>query len=241
MKKLLFAFTLLLTAFVAQAQTADEIIAKNIAATGGAAFDKLKSMKVEMSMTVQAAPGMVIPMTMTTVHKKAMRIDVSLMGMTQTTCVNGDKGWGNNPFQGQMEAEALTADQVNELKLQMDLKGHLNGYKEKGYTAEYLGKEDVDGTELHKIKLVMSPTHTQYYLIDPETFLDVKSISVITVDGKEVQSETTMSDFKTVDGLTMAHTIEQGNPMTGATVMKITSLVINPEVDEKIFEMPAKK
>lgn len=241
MKKLFFGICFLFAALLSQAQTADEIISKNVAATGGAAWDKLKAMKMDMSMTSQAAPGMTIPLTMTTVHKKAMRMDVTLMGMTQSTCVNGDNGWSTNPFAGQMDAEALTADQVKELKQQTDLAGYLNGYKEKGYTAEYLGKEDVEGTELHKIKLVISPTHVQYSLIDPETFMEVKTISVVTADGKEVSSESMMSDFKTVDGLTFAHTIEQNNPMMGPTVMKVTSLIINPEVDEKIFEMPAKK
>jgi Outer membrane lipoprotein-sorting protein len=241
MKKIILGICLLFSALVSQAQTADEIIAKHVAATGGSAWDKLKTIKMDMSMTSQAAPGMAIPMSMTVVHKKAMRMDVSLMGMTQSSCINGDKGWANNPFQGQMDAEPLTADQVKEMKEQTDLAGHLNGYKEKGYTAEYIGKEDVEGTELHKIKLTLSPTHTQYSLIDPESFMEVKQISVVTVDGKEVTSESVMSDYKTIEGITMPYTIEQNNPMMGATVMKVTKLEINPSVDEKIFEMPAKK
>ncbi|MEY3240402.1 MAG: hypothetical protein RIR11_1840 [Bacteroidota bacterium] len=241
MKKIILGICLLFSAFVSHAQTADEIIAKHVEATGGSAWDKLKTVKMDMSMTSQAAPGMVIPMSITTVHKKAMRMDVSLMGMTQSSCINGDKGWATNPFQGQMDAEPLTADQVKEMKEQTDLAGHLNGYKEKGYTAEYLGKEDVEGTELHKIKLTMSPTHIQYSLIDPESYMEVKQISVVTVDGKEVTSESMMSDYKTIEGLTMPYTVEQNNPMMGATVMKVTKLEINPSVDEKIFEMPAKK
>jgi hypothetical protein len=241
MKKIILGICLLFSALVSHAQTADEIIAKHVAATGGSAWDKLKTIKMDMSMTSQAAPGMVIPMSITTVNKKAMRMDVSLMGMTQSSCINGDKGWANNPFQGQMDAEPLTADQVKEMKEQTDLAGHLNGYKEKGYTAEYLGKEDVEGTDLHKIKLTLSPTHTQYSLIDPESFMEVKQISVVTVDGKEVTSESIMSDYTTIEGITMPYTIEQNNPMMGATVMKVTKLEINPTVDEKIFEMPAKK
>ncbi len=241
MKKLIFGICILFSVAFAQAQSADDIISKHVAATGGSAWEKVKTMKMDMSMTSQAAPGMTIPMNMTFVHKKAMRMDVTVMGMTQSVCINGDKGWGNNPFAGQIDAEPLTADVVKEMKDQTDLAGHLNGYKEKGYTAEYLGKEDLEGTDVHKIKLVISPTHIQYSLIDPETFLEIKNISVVTADGKETTSESVMSNFKTVDGLTMAHTIEQNNPMMGATVMTVTSLVINPEIDEKIFEIPVKK
>jgi hypothetical protein len=239
--KFIFSICILFATTFAQAQTADEIINKHVAATGGAAWDKLKAMKMDMEMTSQAAPNMKIPMSMTIIHKKAMRMDVTVMGMTQSSCLNGDKGWANNPFAGQQDAEPLTADQVKAMQEQTDLAGHLNGYKEKGYTAEYLGKEDVEGTELHKIKLVISPTQTQYSFIDPESFMEVKTITVMVVDGKEATSESVMSNFKAVDGLTFAHTVEQNNPMMGPTVMNIVSLVINPVVDEKIFEMPAKK
>ncbi len=241
MKKVLLGICILFTAVLAQAQTADEIIAKHIAATGGKAWDAVKSIKMDAKITAQAAPGMEIPMTMTVLNKQALRMDVTVMGMTQSSAINGDKGWANNPFSGQMDAEPMTADQVKEMKEQTDLAGHLNGYKAKGYTAEFLGKEDVDGTEAYKIKLVISPTNTEYALIDPETFLQLKSTSVVTVDGKEVTSESVMSNYKTVGGVMVAHTIEQNNPMMGASVITFTTIEVNPTVDPKIFDMPAKK
>lgn len=241
MKKLFLSAFLFAVAFAVQAQSADEIIAKHLEAMGGKAWDNVKTMKMESKITVQAAPGMEIPMTMTVVNNKAARVDVSVMGMTQISCINGDKGWANSPFNGQTDAEPLTSDQVKEMKDMTDLSGSLYNYKAKGYTVEYVGKEDVEGTEVHKIKIVKSPTKTEYALIDPENWYQIKSITVATIDGKEVTAESSYSNFKKEGGVVFPYTIEQNNPMMGASVTTVTALQLNVAVDEKIFDMPAKK
>jgi hypothetical protein len=241
MKNALLTAIALVLAFGAQAQNkVDDIITKHLEAVGADNWSKVEAVKMEAKVTSQSAPGMEIPLTMTIINKTAARIDVTVMGMTQSSCVNGEKGWANNPFMGQTDAEPLTADQVKSMKDMTDLSGPLFGYKEKGYTAEYLGTEDVDGVEAHKIKVVMSPTKTQYSLIDPENFYEIKNVTVEKVDGQEVESASLFSDFKKVDGLIFPFSIEQNNPMMGATVTKMDKISVNPVIDQSIFKMPAK-
>jgi hypothetical protein len=240
MNRLLVSGILCLLVFAAQTQTADEIIAKHLEAMGGNAWEAVKTMKMESRISVQAAPGMVIPMTMTVVNLKAARVEVSVMGMTQISCINGDKGWANNPFAGQMEAQALTSDQVMEMKGMTDLSGSLYNYKAKGYLVEYEGKEDLEGTLVHKIKIVKSPTQTEYALIDPQSWYQIKNITVSIVDGKEIANETIYSNFNQEGGLVFPYSIEQTNPMMGSSVTTVMAIRINEAVDEKIFEMPAK-
>ena len=86
----------------------------------------------------------------------------------------------------------------------------------------------------------MSPTRTQYSLIDPETYYEIKNVTVTMVDGKEVESATMMSNFKELNGVVFPYTIEQNNPMMGATITTVTNVSINPPVDEKVFAMPGK-
>lgn len=243
MKKTLFfaAFSLLLGAS-AQAQSAEEIIAKHIAATGGAeAWGKVKTMKSDAKISADGAPNMTIEMTMTVVRDKALRMDVSVMGMTQSSAISGEKGWSTNPFAGKTDPEPMTADQVTSMKEMTDVDGALVGYKEKGYTVEYVGTEDVDGTDALKVKVDKGNKKVEYCFFDPANHYQIKSIQVEEVDGKQVESATVYSNFKTQDGLVMPFTMQQANPMMGNSTITMTAVTLNPTVDEKIFEMPAKK
>ena len=243
MKKTLFfaAFSLFFATF-GQAQTAEEIIAKHIAATGGAdKWAKVTTMKSDAKISADGAPTMNIEMSMTVVRDKALRMDVAVMGMTQSSAISGDQGWSTNPFQGKTEPEPLTADQVKSMKEMTDVDGALVGYKEKGYTVEYVGTEDVDGTETLKIKVDKGNKKVEYCFFDPANYYQIKSIQVEEVDGKQVESATVYSNFKTQDGLVMPFTMQQANPMMGNSTITVTTMTFNPTVDEKIFEMPAKK
>ena len=243
MKKTLFfaAFSLFFAAF-GQAQNAEEIIAKHIAATGGAdKWAKVTTMKSDAKISADGAPNMTIEMSMTVVRDKALRMDVAVMGMTQSSAISGDQGWSTNPFQGKTEPEPLTADQVKSMKEMTDVDGALVGYKEKGYTVEYVGTEDVDGTETLKIKVDKGNKKVEYCFFDPANYYQIKSIQVEEVDGKQVESATVYSNFKTQDGLVMPFTMQQANPMMGNSTITVTTMTFNPTVDEKIFEMPAKK
>lgn len=242
MKKTLFSAALLLiiNAF-ASAQTAEDIIAKHIKATGGEHWTTVKTTKMEANITADAAAGMAIGWTMVAVRDKAARMDVSVMGMTQTSVVNGDKGWSTNPFMGKTDPEPMTADQVKSMTSMTDIDGSVIGYKEKGYTVEYVGTEDVDGTEALKIKINKGDKKVEYCLYDPETYYEIKNIQVEEVDGKEVETATVYSNFKTQDNIVFPFTMQQTNPMMGNSTITITTLTLNPTVDDKIFEMPEKK
>ncbi|MCW5921661.1 MAG: hypothetical protein KIS77_04910 [Saprospiraceae bacterium] len=241
MKKSLFlaASLFLLNAF-AFAQSAEDIIAKHIKAIGGDNWSKVNSIKMEATIAAEAAAGMTISYSMTAIRDKAARMDVSVMGMNQVSVVNGDKGWTINPFAGQTSAEPLTPDQVKNMMDQTDIDGTIIGYKEKGYKVEYVGKEDVEGTEALKIKVDKGEGKLEYLLYDPESYYEIKNVRVDNVDGQEVETATIYSNFKAVDGITMPYTMQQANPMMGSTTISLTKVTLNPTVDEKIFEMPKK-
>ncbi len=239
-KTFFFAFSLFLSFNFVQAQNAEEIVAKHLAAIGADKWANIKSIKMEAQISSAAAAGMSIGWNMTAVRDKSARMDVSVMGMSQVVVISGDQGWATNPFAGQNDPEPMTADQVESMKEMTDIDGALVGYKEKGYTLEYVGTEDVDGTDAIKIK-VNKGKKTEYSFFDPATYYEIKNIDVEEVDGKVVESSTTYSNFKTQDGITMPFTMEQGGGPMGASTITLTNLTFNPAVDEKIFEKPAKK
>lgn len=239
MKKTLFFVAFILSATFAQAQKAEDIVAKHLAAVGADKWAKINSIKMEAKIAADAAAGMTILWNMTAVREKAARMDVSVMGMNQIVVINGDAGWSTNPFAGQNDPEPITADQVESMKDMVDIDGSLVGYKEKGYTLEYVGTEDVEGTEAIKIK-VNKGKKTEYCYFDPATFYEIKNVDVEEVDGKSVESATLYSNFKTQDGIVLPFTMQQAGGAMGSSTITLTSVTFNPTVDATIFDMPKK-
>lgn len=240
-KTLSFAGFLFFFAGFAQAQqNVEEIVAKHIAAIGGENWAGVEAVKSEAKIAADGAPGMSIAMSMLAVRDKSLRMDVSVMGMTQTTVLNGDAGWSVNPFANQMTPEPLTADVVKSMKDMTDVDGTLIGYKAKGYTLEYVGTEDVDGTEAIKIKVNKGEKRSEYSYFDPSSFYEIKNVRVEEIDGKAVETATVYSNFKSQGGLVFPFTIQQADPNMGGSTVTVTSIAINPLVEAKTFDMPTK-
>lgn len=237
MKETLFfvAFLFVFSGFV-QAQNAEEIVAKYLAAIGADHWAKINTIKMEAKITAKAAPGMEIPWTMTASRDKAARMEVSVMNNNQVTVVNGDTGWSTNPSAGKTDPKPMTASQVASMKDVTDIDGTLVGYKEKGYTLEYVGTEDVDGTEAIVIK-VTKPKKTEYSFFDPASFYEIKRETVEEVDGQTLRSAVLYSNFTTQEGIVMSFTMQE---LGSENVMTITLVVFNPAVDDQIFAMPTK-
>jgi len=239
MKKALFFVAFLISAAFVQAQNAEEIVAKHLAATGAEKWATVNTISKEATIASDAAAGMSIGWKMTASRDKAARMDVSVMGMSQVVVIDGDKGWSTNPFAGQNDPEPLTPDAVESMKDMTDIDGTLVGYKANGYTLEYVGTEDVEGVEAIKIK-VNKGKKTEYSFFDPTTYYEIKRVDVEEVDGKAIESATFFSNFKTQDGITMPFSLQQAGGAMGNSTITMTTLTFNPAVDNKIFEMPAK-
>lgn len=224
-------FCLTFIHFGINAQTADEIISKNIQALGG--LDKLKAIQSVVMEGKVNAQGMEIPISMTTVKNTGWKMQFSVMGMNAWIIMRPDSGWMFMPFSGQTAPESMPSDALKEGIDQLDLEGEFVNYKEKGHTVEYLGMDDVEGTECHKLKVVTKSGNVHYYLIDPRTFLTVRKISKQKAGGKEMDVQTDMTNYKEVEGGYMfPHTI---TAMNGPVEM--TKIVINSEVPANTFQL----
>lgn len=238
MKKIVFSFAVFFAAVgTSLAQTADEILTKSIEARGGAAkLNGLKSMRMESTTSVM---GMEMATKSVIVHKRGMRNDIEVMGQTITMAIDGDKGWMINPMQGGTDAIPLPEDQLKASAAQLDLAGMTN-YKESGTTAELLGKETLDGTEVYKVKTTSKDGMVMTHSIDTKTYYILKTAIKVKVGDQEIEAETKMSNYKVVDGIAFPHTTEISNPQAGVITTTINKLEINPTVDASIFAMPKK-
>ncbi len=239
-QKLLAASLAVLISASAFAQTADEILAKHIAARGGA--DKLKgiqSIVTESSISTQFGE---IPLTQTIVSGKGFRNEMNIMGNSMLLVLDGANGWMIAPAQmgGTGEPQDIPAEMVKGQGGTLTPGGPLLSYKEDGAKVELASNDKVNGKDAFHV--VMTPTTGPKvdYWFDAASLMNVKTRVTAQANGQEVTQEMVFSDFKDVDGIKFPHTMETENPQAGAMTMTTNKITLNGKVDESVFKKPAK-
>ena len=223
----------------AWAQTTDEIVAKHQKAMGGK--DKIKAVKTErITGKMVMGQGMEAPFTMEMARPNKMRMEFTFQGMTGVQAFDGKTGWSVMPFMGKTDPEAAPEEEAKKMQEQASMDGLLMDYKDFGRTVELVGKEDLEGTPVYKLKVTQKSGDVAYLYIDAEQFMLLKQTGKTKVRGQEVESETVFGDFKTIDGLVFPYSIEQkAAGMPGGMTMTVSKIELNPGVPDSRFTMPA--
>ncbi|MDB5281983.1 MAG: outer rane lipoproteinsorting protein [Bacteroidota bacterium] len=227
------------------AQTADDIINKHFEATGGK--DKwARVVAIHYNGNYVLGPGMLAPVVQLEVAKpfKGTYSEFSWQGMTNKRAMRADSGWRYNPFSGKRETDPLSPNDIRSEKLDADPQGLLFNYKEKGYTVEYLGTDDMDGTDVFKLRLTTKEGDMVYYYIDAETYYILKEVKRVKLKDKEEKQYATFSDFRKTDfGVVIPFSYQQvdenGNEQGGPVIF--TKVEVNGVVDATLFDKPKAK
>jgi len=222
--------------------TADELVAKNIEAKGGAtALHDLQSLRLTGKMLVQQGQ---IELAYLQIKERPeeVRTEASLQGMTQIQAYDGKEGWKVSPFFGRKDPERMSADDVKALIEDMEIDGALVDWKTKGSSVEYLGTEDVEGTLAHKLKVVRKNGDVSFVYLDPDHFLEIRVLTQRTRHGAHEEVETDLGDYEKAGGVFVPTSIEAGSK--GAPDKQriiIDKVEANVPVDESIFHFPTSK
>lgn len=227
-----------LSAF-ALAQTADELIEKNIQAKGG--IDKIRAIKsVRMTGKYDGGGGFTAAQLQENQRPNLVRETFSLQGMTQVVAYDGTTGWTIQPFGGHKDPELMGEDDLKDLLLDADFDGPLVDYKEKGNTVEFLGHDVVDGDDALRLKVTLKDGDIIYYYLDPDTFLEIRKEVQEFVRGSVRESVYEMGSYKPVAGVMYPFSISQGskaNPSAQTTA--IEKIEVNVPIDPADFAVPA--
>ena len=178
----------LLPARSAHAAGVDEIVARAIAAQGGA--DKLRAIRsLRLTGTMRfGGDGFSLDAQLGTLYQRngRLRSEVTLQGLTAVDALDGTDGWHFQPFAGpprraarlRRRDEALSAEDA-------DFDGPLVDWQKKGHHVEYLGTEDVDGTQAHKLRVTRKDGDIEYVYLDPDTSWRSASVQRAHVRGAE--------------------------------------------------------
>lgn len=229
---------------MAVAETADEVVAKYVAARGGMEKIKaIKSVKVTGKM-VMGGGAMEAPFVQMKRRPRDSRTEFTFQGMTGVQAFDGggDVAWSIMPFMGKKEPEAAPAEETKLMAEEADFDGALVDWKDKGHQLEFVGKEQVEGADAFKLKLTRKNGNIDYVYIDAETGLEVKTEGKRIVRGTEVETETYMSDYKEVDGIPFPHTISAGRK-GGAENQRqkivMEKFELNVAMTDDLFKLPA--
>jgi len=220
------------------AQTAEELVAKNIQAKGG--VEKIKAIQsVRMSGT-QNNGGFKAAVTQENKRPNLVRETFSVQGMTAVQAFDGGTGWQVRPFGGRKDPELMGEDDLRGMLLDADFDGPLVDSAAKGNTIEYMGHDQVDGDDAYKLKVTLKNGDIIYYYLDPDTYLEIRKEIQMFIRGSVQEFFVNLGSYKPVNGVMFPFSIASGpkgsdNP-PNTTYDKIE---VNTPVQESGFALPA--
>lgn len=226
------------SAQAAETMTADKLVAKNLEARGGPAqLAALNS--VRFSGRLQFPGGFELT-AMEVRTKQAVRQEGSIQGLTVIQAYDGRTGWKINPFQGRRDAEQMSADEARQMADAGLIQGPLLAARADGSTVAYQGIEDVDGTAAYKLQVVQKDGDQFTYYLDPDTFLEIKTIETRRLRGAEQATESELGDYEKVGGVYFPMAISSGpRGSNQRQEMTIEKAEANVETPANYFAMPA--
>ncbi|HXO00245.1 MAG TPA: hypothetical protein VN881_14305 [Candidatus Acidoferrales bacterium] len=223
-----------------QAQTVDEIIAKNVQARGG--VEKMKAVQTIRITGKLNAGSFRAGFMQENKRPDRVREEQIIQGLAAVQAYDGKTGWQVNPFGGRRDAELLSQDDLKSLTIDADIDGPLVDYKEKGHKAELVGHDSVEGTDCYKIKLSLKNGDVRYYFLDTDSFLELKIETQSSIRGTIQYSETYFGDYEEVQGLFYSFAFESGaKGDTNRVKFAVDKVEINVPLEDSIFAMPTVK
>src|SRR5216110_1038356 len=220
--------------------TVDELVSKNIEAKGGAdALHALQSLRLSGKLLVNEGQ-IELAYLQTKERPGELRTEAMLQGMTQVEAYDGKEGWKISPFQGRKDPEKMSADDLKPLMEDAEIDGPLVDWKAKGSTVEYIGREDVDGTNAYKIKVVRKNGDVNFVYLDPDHFLEIRILTQRVRHGAQEETETDIGDYEKIGGVFVPFSVEagrKGDPDKQKVVIEKGEA--NVPVDDAIFHFPA--
>ena len=230
-----------LTAGIARAQTADEIIEKHLAAVGGRpALGKLVSRQSTGTVTLSVqgndlngpyesyakAPGKT---------RVVLKLDTAAVGgpgeMVIDQRFDGVNGFALNSLQGD---QPVSGNQLDNMR-NSAFPSSMLVYKERGVRVEVLPREKVAGHEMIVLQFTPKAGSVSRVYFDPATYLVARTAAKVTsAEMGDFEQTIDFSDYRAVDGVKVAFQTVNTTPVQIVTV-KLTKVVHNVTLDDAMF------
>ena len=234
MKRTIFASVLMAFAILVSmsAQDLEEILDNHFETIGQANLLKIHTLTAKGKASQM---GMEFPFTMMNKRPDKLKLIIDIQGSQLIQACDGENVWAVNPMSGSSEPIDVTGPDADGLKESADMDGQLWNWEEKGHQLELEGTEEMEGSEAYVLKLTKKNGNIDYYYLDPDSYLILKIISKVKMEGSEVETESLLSNYQDVEGYIMPFTTEQ--KMNGQTMITILidEVIVDEDMDDSIF------
>lgn len=231
----LAAIVLAGNALQAQDMSLDKILDAHFKAVGQKNILKLKSMVLTGKIVQMGAE---MPFKIIQKRPAKFYFEAEIQGDKMKQGYDGKNGWMVAPMMGSSDPIDMTGPQLRILEEQADIDGYLWNWKDRGFKLEMAGKEDVQGSMAYHLKLTNDAGDVSDYWLDTDKYLIVKTKRMVPMQGQEMAQESLMSDYSSMNGIMMPHSIE--NRMNGQTMSTIVvdEFKFDEKIDDAMFSKP---
>lgn len=238
MKKNSLLLLVIIFSISVSAQNLDEILQSHYEVMG---YDQMKDVNTMIFTGKSVNQGMENIYTMTLNRPDQYRLEVPIQGQKMIQVYNKGEAWYIAPWTGSLDPQDIAGDQLKRMKKQADFESPLYEYEKRGNKVELIGTDDMEGSEVFKVKLIDEFDDETIYFIDAENYVVLKEETTTSMRGENVKSETYYSNFKPIGetGMIMAYNIEIRMNGNVVSTILVDDVKLNPEVDVSIYEKPA--
>jgi outer membrane lipoprotein-sorting protein len=219
------------------AQTADELIAKNLEARGGLErIQAIQSMRLTGTLTVGDSS---MPSVLEVKRPNKTRWEFTVNGQTAVQAYDGKEAWGVAPFAGRSEPEPMSPEDAKDAELQADMDGPLVDYRAKGNRIELMGLEKFGGREAWRLKVTLHNGDARDIYLDLKTHLQIASVARRTVRGRSVEVESELGDYREVGGVLLPHSFQtRVKGVQETQSVRFEKIELNVPIDDSRFARP---
>ncbi|MEZ0601132.1 hypothetical protein ACAX43_03075 [Paraburkholderia sp. IW21] len=221
---------------------ADEIVAKNAEARGGAdAWRKVMSMLWVGHVDSPNAPAPNLPFVLALKRPDRTRFEITALNQMIVHVFDGREGWKVRPSgSGGPDVRPYTSDEVKFARDEQVIDGPLLDHAAKGISVALEGTDKVEGRDAYRLSLRLPSGATRHVWVDAQNFLDVKyDREARGPSGRPATIEVMYRDFKDVDGVRIPFVIESGAVgMDKKDRLVIDKVSLNPPLDNSTFAKP---
>ena len=222
----------------AQAPTADDIIAHYVKTVGGA--DKIQAIRTLRRIgKLTGDDGFEAGVMEESSRPNRVRQEFSIQGMARIKAYDGANGWKIDPFGGKKDPEALSEEELRSIVEDSDFDEPLIDYKQKGNKVEYAGTDQIEGTDVYKLRVTLKSGDTRTYYMDTASYVPIKMDAKQIIRGTPQETETTLGDYKQVAGWFLPFSME-GREKGSSGSWKITwnKIEFNVPIDSTRYFRP---